>query len=743
MKLILNAIKQTKITIFITAFIALYGLYSYYFIPKQENPDVKAPDAIITTTYLGASPEVVEEQVTKRIEEAVSEIHGFRKVESWSSNSFSLVWVTLKHDADIDKAWDELRRSMNDVIPNLPKQAERPVIDTKVVETAGIILSLSGEKYSYDQLANFAKEFRRELSSVGGIARFKIAGEIERVVNVSVDTKKLRFLNLSLYEIAEILKTANLNLPVGELRDDNIIIPVETNGSFKSLSEIENTVLLSDINGNCVRLKDVAKISIGDYKNYAEKFKRNSKNSILLAGYFKQDENVLIIGDEVRKVLDRIKKDFPDELQVDEVIFEPEDIANSIENFMNNLLQGVALVIIVVFLGMGFRNAVVVSMAIPLSILITFSIMKLMGIKVHQISTAALIISLGLLVDNAIVIVEAIQVRIEEGMDNIKAAFEGTKASAIPILTSTLTTIAAFLPLLSIPGASGQFVISIPQLVIISLSASYAVAIIFIPVISALLFKKPYKERKHDGFVRVLFTNGLNIALKRKARVIIISLTMLVLTVILSDLLNKQFFPYADKNIVYIDIYGNLPNIKKTESIVNKIESVLSTEKVIESYTSGIGCGLPKYYLTASTALPSPNYAQIVTRVNLENSESFDSYTGFRTYLQSKLDSLIYDAKVSVKLLESTDPKEGSVIIRVSGNNINRIKEVAGELKKEMEEVPGTIKIQDDIYYATQNYNITLDKDAAAIKGFSNYDIQAQLNYALRGRKNNKVLERR
>ncbi|WP_296317011.1 efflux RND transporter permease subunit [Winogradskyella sp. UBA3174] len=727
-------IKQSKITLFIAIAIAIVGFYFYNLLPKQENPDIAVPVAMITTIYPGASLTDIEQLITNPIENAVNEISGFDKVESYSFNSASIVVVSLTNDADVEKSWQELRRVINDIDSRIPKDAYKPYIDTKLIETAGMIISFSGENYNYEQLAAYAEVFQKQLSKVDGVTRFELIGKIPQEIEIKIDIAQLQKYPISIENIAEIIKAQNVSFPAGAIKTENGQINVNITSPFGIVKDIENTILYTSTeNGSSLRLKDLATVKILESKDVKYKTKQNGKNAVLLAGFFKSGKNIIPIGKDVRQRIESTKQDFPDDLIIDEISFEPESIDKSIADFMMNLLQGIAFVMIVVFIALGFRNAIIVSVAIPLSILISFVAMWVFDLKVHQISTTALIISLGLLVDNAIVVVEAVQEHLNKGKDKLQAAYLGAKETAKPILSATLTTIAAFSPLLFLPGAAGDLLGAIPKIVIISLIASYFVAMLVIPALTVLFARKSKEKKIRKNYLRIFFINFLDKALTYKKTTLTISFVVLILAFLSVGFLNDEYFPPADKQTLYIDISGESFSLENTENIVEKIEHILQQQPETKSYTSSIGKPLPRFYQLMEVNVQSLEYAQIKVDFDMDKSENFTNKKELAAYLQNQFNEKIIGASVQTRLLSLSGSGGGAVLLDISSDNINRNIEVAKMIRDTLRNLEGAYKIGTSISNAKYEYVADIDFNLAASLGLSQYDIQKQINLALMG----------
>lgn len=735
--IVLAAVRNKKITLFGVLIAALYGFYSYHLIPKQEFPDIVAPIAVLITVYPGASPSDVEKLVTTKIEEAASEIEGRDFIRSWSRNSMSLVVLRLKVDRelDVDEAWRDLRIEMDNIESELPDGCFRTEIMTDLTETAGMLISLSGENYSYDQLVSFAEEFKRSLVNIDGITRFDIFGEQQKEIKVEVDHERLGQYGFSLEDIVTILKAQNLEIPSGRLENEGFKINVSTKGIFESIKDVENVIIdVSRETGAPVRLRDVANIRLG-LEEDSFKILHNGQKAVLLAGYFEPSKNIVIIGKDVRKTLDEVKRRFPPDLIVDEVTYQPTEVHNSVSSFMTNLLEGVVLVIIVVFLGMGFRNALVVSSAVPISILLTFIVMGALEMKVHRISTCALIMALGMLVDNAIVIADAIQVRIDDGMERLKASFDGAVDSAIPVFTSTLTTVAAFFPLLMLPGPAGEFLVSIPKVIMIALTASYVVAMIVTPTMAALFFKKSKRRRNERNLVKRFFSGLLSWGLAKRKITIIAALGIFGFALYIMSLTDLRFFPNADKDVAYVDIRAETFDLDKVETLCKKVEAYLKAQKEIVKYTTAIGNGLPKFFLTAKNKIQSENFGQILFKFDLSQTNRFSSKEEMVLHFQNELDAQIYGGTATIELLQIGDPLDAPVVLRVGGENLEKIEHVTEQLRLEMAKIPGIINLQEDAPVKSYELVVDVDGEVATNMGISKYDVQRQINIALYGSK--------
>lgn len=735
--LIKQAILKRKITLFVLIICIGFGVYNYMISPRQETPEILAPVALVSVVYPGASPEDIESLVTSKIEDEMSELIGYDYSYSYSRNSIAVVVLRLEYDTDINATWDDLRQAMVDLQSELPSECDRIDVNTDLTDTAGMMISMSSDKYSLEQLERYANSFNRELSKIDGISRFDVVGSQSKELVIELDYQKMNRFNLSYKDMVNLVRSQNIEIPSGTVGSGKDKINVKVSGLFESIQDIENIVIaVSQDNGSIARLKDIAtvKLELAD-SNY--KIIHDGKNTILLTGYFKSNKNIVAVGKEVDLKIAELSKTLPSEVKFTTILDQPKTVDKSVKDFAMNLLQGVFFVIIVVFIGMGLRNAIIVSTAIPASILITFACMKLLGIQIHQISIAALIVSLGMLVDNAIVVSDAIQVRLDEDEERLKACINGVKEVAIPVLTSTLTTVAAFLPLLMLNSIAGEYISSLPAIVMISLVVSYIIAIFITPTMAYIFFKKREIKLK-KGIFRNFFDKLLIVSMKLKAVVIVVMIAIFGLTVYLGLGLGLQFFPYADTDMLYIEIKSEQSsNFDATESLVEQVIGIIDNESYVNNYTVAIGDGLPKFYQTMPVPSPSQDYAQMMVIVDMEKMKAagdFDNMTQYIDHLQEEMNLHVFGGSIQVKQLEQGEPVGAPVVVRLSGDNLDQLGKYANTVVSKLEKIPGTVNVEND--FDDYNYEFFVDvKDVeAGYYGLSKYDIQNEISIALYGR---------
>jgi multidrug efflux pump subunit AcrB len=732
-KLLGGVINNRRILIFIIALLFIYGIYNFGLIPRQESPDVSAPVVIVTCNYPGASPDEVMNRVTSVIEDEIKEIPSVDEYNSTAMENASVTVVYFDFNANLDEAVSTLRTKMEDIQTDLPDACENIKIDTDLLETAGMLISISSDSFDYDTLSQFGEELRDILSKVDGISRVDLIGKRDYNLEITLKPADINQYDVSYGDIISLLKAQNIEIPSGKLDGTLNKISVTTKGNFEDVDEVRNVIVaINTETGAVVRLKDIATVELA-LDDDAVMYKQNGDNAIILAGYFKSDLNVVTVGDEVKALIDDYQAELPSALSFDEIMFQPEDVHNRVSSFMLSLLQGILFVIVVVFIGMGLRNALVVSFAIPLSVMVTFTSMTFFNIDIHQISIAALIIALGMLVDNAIVVSDSIQAHIDNDEPKLDACINGVKEVAIPVLTSTLTTVAVFLPLMMLNSTAGEFVKSLPIIVMVALSASYIVAILVTPTLGYIFFTKS-KEKQSRFRMRHLFESILNYALGHKLVILVIVIIAVAGGGRLASTLGLQFFPSAESDLIYINVTNDVnTSIEDTAALVENVEAVIAEQPLVVSYSAAIGEAFPKFYYTLPVNAQSTDFSQIVVKLD-QNSKDFVSNKAFVSALQKEMDSRISGGKVLVKELEQAEPIGSPVKLRVTGDSIDELRSVSNAFVEIFNSVDGTTNVESNLKDKSYGYYVEVDDVKAGYYGLTKYDIQNEVSIALRGR---------
>lgn len=732
-KLTKGLLRNRTIVVFFLLIIVLIGGISYYLVPKQENPDTTIAIALVTTIYPGASPEEVEEYVTDKLEDEIGKLEHVDYTTSMSMESASAIVVYYDTSVGIEDVESKLRECVSDAQSQLPDMCQTSNVNTKLVANNQFIISLSGETYSTEELASYAKTIKDELESVDHVSSVSLEGVSKKQVVVEADIQKLQSYHISIENILSLMQAQNLNIPAGSIAYDSGTVTVTSDGLFTSLSDIENTVIGgAEDSLSFVKLKDVANVYV---ENTSDKYyEQDGKSCILLVGTFDEGVNAVNIGKDVRSEINKIKKQLPEHLDFHEVMYAPEAISENINGFIWNLIESILLIMVVVLIGVGIRNALVISTALPISILVTFTAMYLLGIEFQFISIAALIISLGILVDNAVVISEAIQQRMNAGEEKEAAIIGGVKETWLPVLTSTLTTIVTFGIIYFIPGAIGKVAGTIPTVVITSLIASYIMAMCGIPVLAYFFFKpEKAKENKKENIIFTFFDRLLGVGMRYPKRTLVAAFATLGLAAVLVTQLGMQFFPYSSKPILYLDVQGETMNLDATAKTMDEVEQVLDDSHLVSHYTSAVGGGLPSFFISVPSLSDADNAGRIMMELDEDALKKVGSTEKAAKELQQEINERVSGATIEVKCLEYSMPADDKIVYTVSGDDMEEINALAAQMVEDLSTIEGTTNVRDTSVNAQYEYKVNLDSERLSGYGLLKYDIVKQLNTSLMG----------
>ncbi len=728
--------KTLIIMIIIMVFVA--GIFSYFQMPKQRFPKVVLPVATVTVIYPGATAEDMEQLVSEKVEHVCMELDGFDKCETTAGDSYSVTSVNLSMDLsqeEVDDQFDDLRNKLETLKSDLPSGVTSITVNDDVMDTAGLILAVSGDNISNDELSQRSKEIADELRLVDGVKKVDIHGDVPSEVKITVNIDKLNDTNVSLAELAEIIGYHNSTLPTGSVNVEGNEIKVNSSGQFESLDDIKNIVVSANDDYIITRLSDIAdvRMEVPDDEGY---FLYDDKRSTVLAVYFEEGLNVVSLGDEINEVIDDYNDTLPEGIAVNKIFMQPDKVSNSINDFVLNLLESIVLVIIVIMIGMNFRNAVVVSVAIPLAICANFLCNHIMGLEIHFVSLASLIVVLGMLVDNSVVVSDAIQKNIDAGMDRKEAAVKGAASVALPVFVSMLSTVIAFCSIFVLPGAYRQLAISFPIVIITSLVASYLVSMCVTPLMSYLMLRRSKESINNKKPVsRRLYDRAFSHAFKHKAATIIVSVVIMLICGSTVLTLDMQIVPTANDDIITIDVSSNNEDsIERTREIVDNIETVLDEQPETEYYLSGVGASIPRYDYAILPKSDMDSLGDIYVKTNLKNGDRFKKTADMVDFLQSELDSRVGGATITVDELGIFTLNTKPVEVKLYSDNVDDLNTASEMVNDMMSQLDGTKGIQNKNELATYNYYVDMDSMKLNTLGLMEAEVQNELSIAMQGR---------
>lgn len=737
-KLFKNLIDRRSLVIMIVIMVFAGGIFSYFRMPKQRFPKVVLPVATVTVIYPGASAEDMEELVSEKVEHCCMELEGFDKCETTAGENYSVTSVNLSMDLsqeEVDDRFNELRNKMDSLKSELPQGISSIEVNDDIMDTAGIILAVSGTNISNDELSQRTKELADRLRLAEGVRKVDIHGDVPSEVNINVDIKKLNDVNVSMAELGEIIGYHNSVLPTGSVNIDGNNINVSSSGRYESIEDIKNIVISSNENYIITRLCDIADVTmkVPDDEGY---FLFNDNRADVIAVYFEEGLNVVSVGDSINHIIDSYNEGLPESVRVNKIFMQPEKVDDSVNDFVINLIESIVLVIIVVMIGMNFRNAVVVSIAIPLAICMNFLCNNIMGLEIHFVSLASLIVVLGMLVDNSVVVSDAIQKNIDEGMSRKEAAVKGAASVAVPVFVSMVSSVIAFCSIFVLPGAYRQLAVSFPIVIITSLVASYIVSMCVTPITSSMMLARS-KESKENikPFSRRVYERAFKHAFKHKAVTIIAAVCLMVICGASVFLLDMQIVPVANDNVITIDVAGNSEDsVTRTRELIDSIEDILDEQPETEYYLSGVGAAIPRYDYAVLPKSDMDSLGDIYVNIDITKGERFKKTADMVDFLQYEIDSRVGGAGVTVDELGIFTLNTKPVEVKLYSDNREDLNTASAMVNDMMAQLEGTKGIHNKNELATYNYYVDMDRLKLNTLGLTEAEVQNELSIAMEGR---------
>ncbi len=727
------AIKHRALVLYALCTLLLAGIFSYFQLPQKEDPDFTFRVLTIKLLWPGASAREIEQQVTDRVERKLQETSWLDNVSSYSKAGETVIFVTLKDSMPPDQlehAWNQVRKELSDIHRYLPEGVPDPVINDNFGETYGSIYALTSNTLSNAELAHQAGLIRDELLGIENVSHVRLIGVQNEKIYIDFSSKRMAELGIDPLRVASALKAQNEMEPAGEVISYLDITRLRISGDFNSVKSIQDIGIKAG--DKVYRRGDVCHI----YRSYADPatFKMHSmgREAIGLAISMSPQGDVTELGKKLDSEFVRIKKQLPPGIEVHQVANQAALVKKSIREFMTALLEALAIVLLVSFLSLGLRAGLVVSLSIPLVLAGTFLLMHQFGIDLQRVSLGALIIALGLLVDDAMIAVEMMKVKLEQGYNKLHAATFAYTSTAFPMLTGTLITAAAFLPVGLAKSSAGEYTFSICAVVTIALLVSWLVAVIFTPFIGLRLLKEnglhaTPEDHYRQGFY-AHFRRMVEWCLDHRKTVIILTLTAFILALAGFGKVEQEFFPPSDRPELLMDVW--LPegtSFATTERVITGLEGRLKNDPGIRNYTSYIGDSTPRFYLPLDLQLPMVNYAQIV--INTKDGEREAVLKRIRTLLDQDFAS----PGIRIARLENGPPVGFPVQFRVVGEDPEKLHSIAHEIAAVVEKNPNVRNVSLDSNEKIRIINVDVDQEKGRALGLSSQLISRNLQAFLSG----------
>lgn len=736
MKLPKIAIQNHRFTIIVVILLVLTGITSLIQMPKSEDPVVDTPGSNIYVIYPGADPSDMEQLIVEPIEEALNELDDVKKIESLCKDGLAGIVIEFIAGSDPDEKFSDLNEKINAIREKLPENILKlEIIKWSISDTPFLQMALVSETVDYRELEKQAERLEKVLKKIRGVKKAKSWAFPRQEIRVSLDLEKMAQLKIPINRIFGAIQTSNMNIPGGTIDAGIKRFSIETSGAYESLQQIEQTVIHSE-GTKVLYLKDVAEVYPAyEDNNYFARF--NGQRCMFVTAVQKERTNIFDIMTKVKAKVAQFEKELPGNVKLTIIHDQSAGVRQRIQGFLFNLVQGLLLVGIMILIFIGIRGSFIVITAIPVSLLIALGFVHRSGYGLQQMSIAGLVITLGLLVDNAIVVVENISRFIKKGESNLDAAINGTSQVGWAIVSATATTILAFLPIALIQDVSGDFIRSMPLTVIFTLTASLFIALTLTPLLSTRILPSAEKSRQNkllehfERFIENRYRKWLAFALKKPGLIIGLAILLFVGSLSLFPLIGVSLFPKAEKKQFFINI--NLPkgsSIHETDRVVRNVEKRLQSREEPDRYAANIGRQNPRIYYNVISLHQQSNIGQLL--VNLKETVS-------RKQMAQMIQDLRADfarypgAKIEIKELEQGPPVNAPIEIKIRGEKIDVLKKVADDIEDIFRQTPGLININNPISTSKTDIKLEVNRDKAAMYGIPLADIDRTVRMSIAG----------
>ena len=736
------ALKRQVTVLALLVLIVVAGLYAYATLPRESFPDITIPYVFVTTSYEGVAPQDMEELVTIPIERKLKGISDVEEIRSTSAEGISTVAVKFLPDIDLDDALQKVRDKVDQAKPDLPDDLpDEPVIQEVNFSDLPVIRVVLSGPFSLRRLQTFAEEFEDRFESISGVLDASLTGGLEREIHVEFDLDRVRAYNVPFSSLINAVRQSNVNMPGGSMDIGQGKYLVRVPEDFKHPSEIFSIVAFVR-DGKPIYLRDVATIQ-DSYKDPLTRSRINGQKSVTLGIQKRAGENIVHVTDEVKQVVDEMRPLMPPSLRIDLTADMSDDVRLMISDLENNILSGLLLVLAVIFIFIGGRSAVFVALAIPYSMFMTFALLMGLDVSLNMVVLFSLILALGMLVDNGIVIVENIYRHMQEGEPRQQAALQGTNEVAWPVITSTMTTLGAFVPMLFWPGIMGEFMGFLPMTLILALTSSLFVALVINPVLSAryqtVKQAKPRKRNKEDQpgrepLIKRIYLSLLKWALRHRFLVVLSGFALLAGSILAYGAYGKgtEFFPETEPRRAYVRIKApEGTNLDASDRIVAQVEEIVSEYEDIRYVISNIGAEGGDPFSQGGTGT---HISRVVLDFKDFHDRSRPSSEIIKEVRERVLDN-IHGAEIQVEKEEEGPPTGPPVNLEISGKDIHTLGELAEKVQKAVEEVPGLVDLKDNFVKGKPEIRIRVDKEKAALMGLDTYTIAYTVKAAINGAK--------
>ncbi|WP_049460778.1 efflux RND transporter permease subunit [Stenotrophomonas maltophilia] len=763
------ALANRPLVLFAMLAFALIGAWSYKHLGQSEDPPFTFKAMVVRTLWPGATAEQVSRQVTEPLEKALMNTGEYEFIRSYSRPGESQI-IFMARDSlrskQIPDLWYQVRKRVGDIRPTLPREIVGPFFNDEFGDTYGNIYALTGKGFDYAVMRDYADRIQLELQRVPDVGKIDLVGLQDEKVWIELSNTRLATLGVSMQQVQQALADQNAVTGTSFFETATDRVQLRVTGQFNDIDAIRQFPIRAG--DRTVHLGDIAEVKRGFADPASPKMRFMGEEAIGLAVAMKDGGDILKLGANLDAEFERLQKTLPAGMQLRKVSDQPQSVEESVGEFVQVLTEAVVIVLLVSFFSLGLRTGLVVGVTIPLVLAMTFFVMHYFDIGLHKISLGALVLALGLLVDDAIIAVEMMATKMEQGYDRLRAASFAWESTAFPMLTGTLITAAGFLPIATAASSTGEYTRSLFQVVTIALVVSWIAAVLFIPYLGdkmlpdlfnpqppkpgslsarwlakrqqwadrypalANLIAPPQHGHDHDPYQRPFyrsFRRFLDGCLRHRWWVIAATIALFVFSLMMFRFVPQQFFPDSTRPELMVDIeLAEGASLRSTQAQAEKLEKLLSNRDGIANYVSYVGTGSPRFYLPLDQQLPATNFAQFVVLA-----KDIKSRESTRDWLLHEVIPKFPDVQMRVTRLENGPPVGYPVQMRISGEHIEKVQAIARQVEAKVRENPHVMNVNLDWSEPSKVVRLVIDQERARALGVSSAQVSQFLSSSLAG----------
>lgn len=730
MNVIKGSLKYPQVTLSIVFLAVAVGIYSLLSMPRREDPKITIRTGLVLAFYPGANSAQVEDQVTRKIEQYLFGYAEVRKEKTYSTTRDGAVVINVELEENVknpDVFWSKLRHDLNQAkVLDLPQGVQGPIVNTDFGDTVALLIGIDSDQLTYSELTQYLKQIEDGLRTIKAVSKIRRYGEQKEQITITARSQQMAQYGIKWTQVVQVLQAQNAIKATGDVKTEQSQVPLYAQGYYNTEQEISNQVIGTSQTGSVIRLGDVATIK-REYADPTSRINVNGHHSLMLSVEMQEGNNIVQFGDNVAAKLTEIQQHLPSTIKLTTVVNQPQIVQHSVSDFIREFFLAIVSVVIVTIILLPFRIAAVAAMAIPVTVAVTFAMLHTFGIELHQVSLAALIVVLGMVVDDAIVIADNYVELLDEGVDRWTAAWRSASDLVVPVLTATATIIASFLPMVILSGSVGEFIFSLPITVSIALASSFIVAMLLTPFLCYTFIKKGlhqhtatdneqprHKRKSLLDYMQEGYDSAISWCVDHRTVTILFAVVSIAASGLLFKAIRQKFFPAAERNQFVVEVW--MPTgtkLAKTQEAIGKLEDLVKNDKRVANYSSFVGTSAPRFYYNFSPEPPVTNYGQILINTNtIEDTETLTEE------LTRKVASTVPDGTPRVRQMQQGSLMIAPVEVRVIGNDLTELKRIGSQIQAIVRKTPGTSLVRTDFKEDYYGVGISL-KDEANRLGFT------------------------